>query len=122
MGLIIVCEIVGVLAIVAGIIIHLRLDDGFQYIGYALGALLITVTTMIAITVSLSYKQEINTFKKQKEYIEQVAPTLPTTDNYAITNKRIELNQWLYEVQYRYEHHRFITLAPQEVMELEPIK
>lgn len=68
------------------------------------------------------YKEEINSFKKQKEYIEQIAPTLPTTDNYALTIKRIEQNEWLYDVQYKYENYKFWYLIPDEIMELTPIE
>lgn len=80
------------------------------------------IVSMVTISTTKKYKEEINTFKKQKEYIEQVAPTLPTTDNYALTIKRIEQNQWLYEIQYKYENYRFWYLIPEEVLDLTPIK
>ena len=77
----------------------------------------------IALPVSYSKgKKEIAVFEQQKYYIEEVVPTLPSTDNYAITQKRVELNQWLYEIQYRYEHYSFFCFIPKEVMELEEIK
>lgn len=80
------------------------------------------ILSIITISSIKSYKEEINAFKKQKEYIEHVAPTLPTTDNYALTIKRIEQNQWLYEIQYKYENYRFWHLIPEEVLNLTPIK
>lgn len=66
--------------------------------------------------------KEIEVFKQQKYYIEEVVPTLPETDNYAITAKRIELNEWLYNAQYAVEHYGFFTLYSDEVLELEEIK
>lgn len=77
----------------------------------------------IALPVSYSQgKEGIAVFEQQKYYIEEVVPTLPDTDNYAITQKRVELNQWLYEIQYMYEHYRFFVFIPKDVMELEEIK
>ena len=89
------------------------------YMFFGFGALFAS----IALPVSYAQeKEEIAVFEQQKYYIEEVVPTLPDTDNYAITQKRVELNQWLYEIQYRYEHYRFFFFIPKDVMELEEIK
>lgn len=72
--------------------------------------------------VKIDYDKQLEVFKQQKYYIEQIVPTLPETDNYAITTKRIELNDWLYNAQYEIEHFGFFTLYSDEILDLEPIK
>ena len=83
---------------------------------------LIIITSIIIPYRIKDYEQEIYTFEKQKEYIEQVVPTLPETDNYAITHKRIELNEWLYDIQFKNKNYKFWNLIPEEVLDLTPIK
>lgn len=68
------------------------------------------------------YKQEIAVFEQQKYYIEEVVPTLPETDNYAITIAKIDLNEWLYNAQYSVNTYGIFSLYPPEVLELEEIK
>lgn len=89
---------------------------------YGIGGIVGILSSIILPVDYAEYKKAISTFEQQKYYIEEVVPTLPSTDNYAITQKRVELNQWLYEVQYSYEHYRFFYFIPKEVMELEEIK
>lgn len=86
--------------------------------------LFIIISCMGGIVISKYFecKKEINNFKKQKYYIEQVVPTLPNTDNYAMTQIRIELNTWLYNVQYKKDKFGIFTMYPKEVLELEEIK
>ena len=88
----------------------------------AIFGVIVLIMSLIIPLVSHSYKQDIQTFKMQKNYIENVVPTLPTTDNYAITLKRIELNEWLYGAKYSKTHYSFFSLCPDEVLELEEIK
>ena len=76
----------------------------------------------LSVALPMKYKREITTFIETKRYIEEVGPTLSQTDNYAITNSRIEMNKWLYEIQFRYKNYHFWNFIPAEVMELEEIK
>lgn len=80
------------------------------------------LTTIIAPIQKVCLDQQVEVFKQQKYYIEEVVPTLPDTDNFALTQKRIELNEWLYKAKYEVEHFRFFTLYSDEVLELEEIK
>lgn len=89
---------------------------------YAIGGIVGILSIIILPVNYAEHKKAISTFEQQKYYIEEIVPTLPSTDNYAITQKRVELNQWLYETQYSYEHYRFFFFIPKEVMELEEIK
>ena len=88
----------------------------------AIGAVVTVIMVAVCVSCTLGYKKEVETFKKQKEYIETVVPTLPNTDNFALTQKRIELNEWLYDAQYKKENYPFFSLYPDEVLELEEIK
>lgn len=89
---------------------------------YVIGGIVGVSSIIILHVIYAEHKKEISTFEQQKYYIEEIVPTLPSTDNYAITQKMVELNQWLYETQYSYEHYRFFYFIPKEVMELEEIK
>lgn len=122
---------IGAIVMIVGIILWIvgansnRFCDNKEYAGIALtfvGVLFTTIMACICLICPVGYKREIETFKKQKEYIETVAPTLPSTDNFALTQKRIELNQWLYDAQYSKENHPLFSLYPDEVLELEEIK
>ena len=77
----------------------------------------------LALPIAHFYNLEaIATFEKQKEYFEQVVPTLEDGENYALTQKKIELNEWLYQAQYNKKHYSFFSLYPDSVLELEEIK
>ena len=86
------------------------------------------LAVLIAVGFPVSYikdKQDIAIYKQQKTYIEEVLDTtdIPDYENYSLTLKRIELNEWLYERQYAYEHYSpWWEFVPDEIMELEPIK
>lgn len=67
-------------------------------------------------------KQRIATFIKQKEYFETVVSTFEDGENYTLTQKKIELNEWLYTAQYKKQKYPFFSLCPDEVLELEEIR
>lgn len=66
--------------------------------------------------------REVATFERQKEYFEAVVPTLEEGENYALTQKKIELNEWLYEAQYEKKKYSFLSLYPDKVLKFEEIK
>ena len=100
-----------------------KTDDDYSGIGLTfISGLIIFLILCILPFQYFSYKKEINNFKMQKHYIEEVVPTLETTDNYALTQKRIELNGWLYDAQYKKQKFGIFTVCPEEVLELEEIK
>lgn len=80
------------------------------------------VVFIVCPVVKVNYDKEMSAFIQQKYYIEEVAPNLPETDNYALTMKKIELNQWLYEAQFKVKHYKAFTLYSDEVLKLEEIK
>lgn len=116
--------IVGIILWIVGANSH-KYYDNKEEAGMALtflGGAFVVLMLIYCITFTLHNKKGMETFIRQKEYIETVAPTLPNTDNFALTQKRIELNEWLYEAQYSKENYPFFSLYPDEVLELEEIK
>lgn len=107
-------------------IVFAIIDLDFNREVFGILALLIGLVPLIIglclIVIPIENKKAIEEFKRQKYYIEVTAKELPTTDNYALTMKRIELNEWLYNAQYSYENYKFFTLYTSEVMELEEIR
>ena len=121
--------IVGVIFTVLYKVAENKMDwscDGIL-LGVAIGgwAAFFLIAIITAILLPYEYftdKRFIETFERQKYYIEEVVPTLPETNNYAITQSRIELNQQLYDLQYRCVHYSFFYFYPNGIMELDPIK
>ena len=86
-----------------------------------IGTAAIFVTILLMICVPIDNQKQLNTFIVQKEYIENYEPT-SEYDTAAIINKKIELNQWLYDVQYTKEHYPICSFYGDEILDLEPIK
>ncbi|MBP3708314.1 MAG: hypothetical protein J6J36_06880 [Clostridia bacterium] len=120
--------ILAILLIIAGIVCLIvcfkRVWD--EHVILLFGGMILSIigiiTTIALACTPIGYNHEIAVFKEQKHYIEEIVPTLPDTDNYAITLKRIELNTWLYEAQYTAKYYSLWILVPSEVLELTPIK
>lgn len=69
---------------------------------------------------TISAPNEIAIFEQQKEYIETHEPGNDIEDA-ALTNKKIELNKWLYEKQNYKNRFGYLYLYPETIMELEQI-
>ena len=94
----------------------------FSWIGWII-CVIFAFSSLVFLPCEFTISKEfIYTFKQQKYYIEEIVPTLPVTDNYALTQKRIELNQELYRFQYYSENRSFFFFYPEELKNLEPIK
>jgi hypothetical protein len=86
-----------------------------------IGTAAIFITILLMICVPIDNQKQLNTFIVQKEYIENYEPT-SEYDTAAIINKKIELNQWLYDVQYTKERYPICSFYGDEILDLEPIK
>ena len=98
--------------------------DWLNNFGFALliiGIIAFFISGLSLIIVSISCQQELDLFLNQKEYIENYNLTTEY-DVAAIANKKIELNEWLYRVQYTKEHYPICSFFGDEILELEPIK
>lgn len=65
--------------------------------------------------------REVNAFAQQKEYIESRVAA-DAVENAALTNKKIELNEWLYNAQYSKQHFGGWSFYGDDVFELAPIE
>lgn len=115
--------------LIAGIILlivdakSLTVDYGPAGFGLTLsGAAFLIVFAMVIVAMTASHNTAISTFIRQKEYFETVVPTLPDSDNYALTQKKIELNEWLYEAQYEKKYYSFFSLYSDKILELTEIR
>ena len=122
--------IVGIPVLVAGIIMAVKAWNDyhcsitFDLLSISMtviGVAAVLVSVILLIAVPISNNRDLNTFLQQKEYIENYEPT-SGYDTAAIANKKIELNEWLYKVQYTKEHHPLCSFYGDEILELEPIK
>lgn len=83
--------------------------------------ILIFIASILLIVMPVDSNRELSNFLNQKAYIESYEPT-SEYDNAAITSKKIELNEWLYSVQYTKEHYPICSFYGDEILDIEPIK
>lgn len=90
----------------------------------AVGAISIIaiVTAVVVILVGvLETPQSINNFNRQKAYIEMHEAENAVEDA-ALTSKKIELNEWLYDAQCSKSRFGSWSFYPESIFELEPIE
>lgn len=99
-----------------------EVEEFLSAIACVIGIFVMLIMLIVNVAVRAENNKLIATFEQQKYYIENVVPTLPESDNYAITMKKIELNEWLYNAQYDKTHYSFFSFYPDRILELEEIK
>lgn len=107
-----------VLAVPVAIVVYAIVDDFKELIFFAVVLLIFVI---IPIAMGIENIQDTYTFQEQAKYLETYVPD-DAIENAALTNKRIELNQWLYKAQWAKQKFGIFSLYPAEVLELEPIK
>ena len=121
--------IVLAILIIVGILLlkldkYRRYDSRYDSIGITLISVcvpLMFIFLIIAPMLYFSAKQEVNTFKKQKNYLEIHIPKTDVEDA-ALTTKKMNLNEWLYNAQYSKKHYAIFTFYPDEVEQFTEIK
>jgi len=88
-------------------------------IAASFGIVLVILLIIIPIA-NISSKQSIEIFKQQKQYIESHVAKNDIEDA-AITTKKIELNEWLYNAQYAKKNYSIFVFYGDEVLKLEVI-
>lgn len=91
---------------------------------FIVAALAILATIICAMTIIMGRvqtPQSINAFTKQKAYIESHETTNPVEDA-ALTAKKIELNNWLYDAQLSKSRFGGWSFYPDSIFDLEPIQ
>lgn len=95
-------------------------DDIFFFVG-CIDFVIAAFCIPIYFIGSISASQGISQFEQQKRYIEAHTAS-NTVEDAALTNKKIELNEWLYSAQWKREKLGDWSLIPEYVLELEAIK
>ena len=70
---------------------------------------------------SISAARNIGQFEQQKQYIEAHVASNAVEDA-ALTNKKIELNEWLYVAQWSRKNLRDWSFYPESILEETPIR
>ena len=112
---------VSAIAIVAGIIGNHYDDCSNWFMAIILGACVFLIAGMVLLILSIQCPQEIAVFEQQKSYIENHVSKNDIEDA-ALTAKKVELNDWLYNAQYQYEHFKGWNLYPDSIQDLQEIK
>lgn len=120
--------VIGVFASVLGYIIYHVYKNKCYSIGDFVGVGMMTMGIVLIIFIGLyicterhNNQQAMSAFLQQKEYIESQVSENETEDT-ALTLKKVELNQWLFEVQYTKENYSIFSLYPDEILEYEPVE
>jgi hypothetical protein len=79
------------------------------------------VILLVVILQPIFISQEITVFNQQSIYIENHQAVDPI-ENAALTNKKIELNNWLFESQWSKNKFGAFSFYPASILELEPIQ
>lgn len=117
----IILLVLSVVVLIVGII--------FAIVGFDIAPVLMIATGLTGVLILglvipgtiIENNNLIEVFKNQKQYIENVKSDNPVEDA-ALTQKKIEYNDWLFTEQNFYKNYQFFTLMPSEILYLEPIQ
>lgn len=98
-------------------------------IDFSLCLLVVEAISIIAVVTSggvilvgvLETPQSINNFNRQKAYIE-MHEAKNAVEDAALTSKKIELNEWLYDAQCSKSRFGSWSFYPDSIFDLEPIE
>ena len=93
--------------------------DWIAIIGVIVGMIVFFMIVLTIIT-PFAIEKQINIFEQQSEYIQNHEPD-DAIENAALTNKKIELNEWLYSAQWRKEKFGAWSFYPETIFDLKPI-
>lgn len=86
-----------------------------------LSGVLVFALIVVCVVGTISAPKEIALFESQKQYIESHSPDDPI-ENAAITTKKVELNEWLFNAQYSNDRWGGWSFYPDSVRDIEPIE
>lgn len=87
----------------------------------AISIIAVVVAVIVILTGVLETPQSINNFTKQKSYIE-MHEAKNAVEDAALTSKKIELNEWLYDAQCSKSRFGGWSFYPDSIFDLEPIE
>jgi len=113
---------VGVVLLVVGIVL------ARDYQTEEVGAVFIVVSVVAIVLVGcllifaqLEIQQSTNKFNQQTQYL-STHIVESDVENAALTNKKIELNEWLYNAKWAENKFGIFSFYPDSIQELEPIQ
>jgi len=95
-------------------------DLGWMFSGWIMIAVTFTMILIIVCT-PFSVRRQIYTFNAQKAYIESHVSKSALEDA-TITNKKIDMNDWLYRTQISQQMYGDFSFYPVSVQDLTPIQ
>lgn len=110
--------------IILGIFIYYitnNTDHFFVNIASMIMILVGVVWFSVTAILSYSHAQSVSVYKSQMVYMETHV-TKNEIEDAALTQKKVELNAWLFSAQYSKKNLGNFSLYPNEVLELEPIQ
>ena len=116
--------IVLIVSIIAtGISVWASIEKGsdFGFFAGLVGILASVISLMVILAGVLQTPQSINNFTKQKSYIE-MHEAKNAVEDAALTSKKIELNEWLYDAQCSKSRFGGWSFYPDSIFDLEPIE
>ena len=118
----IVVFVLGIIAIIVGKS-DWAYDHDLEVLFMLIGILIIVLVPIMFLIVIVSpagNSESINNFNQYTEFFDGREVTNQYED-VALTQKKMELNRWLYHAQWAYNRWPNWTLYPDEIMNLEPI-
>lgn len=113
MALVVVC--------VVAFVLECRESYGWTLLIGVVTATAAAVILLCCPIVRISNNSDCSVFAQQKAYIESHIAENAVEDA-ALTAKKIELNDWLFNARYSKAHYGSWSLYPDAVMDLEPIE
>ena len=86
-----------------------------------MACVVVFASLLVVLILAISVPQKINVFQRQKAYLAEHVVSDPV-ENAALTSKKLELNDWLYESQFAAINYRVWTFYPDEILALTPIE
>lgn len=91
------------------------------FLGGLVGIFASVLSLVVVLVGVLQTPQSINNFAKQKSYIE-MHEAKNAVEDAALTSKKIELNEWLYDAQCSKSRFGGWSFYPDSIFDLEPIE
>ena len=117
----IILLLVSVVAMIASICFEQKTGSDWPVVVFLIGITVSIVCVCVFAIGKLQTPQEINAFTKQKTYIE-MHEAKNAVEDAALTSKKIELNEWLYDAQCSKSRFGSWSFYPDSIFDLEPIE
>lgn len=117
-----ILAILAFLVLLAGInLFEETTHDNIAFVMLLVGGVVSFVAIAFFAAGSIVSPREVNAFVQQKKYIESHA-AVDAVENAALTNKKIELNEWLYNAQYSKQRFGGWSFYGDDIFDLTPIE